>query len=38
MLKSSLYDFSDGNILNKGTITVANTKAADVNAIIPRKM
>lgn len=32
MLKSSLYDFSDGYILNKGTITVPNTKDIDVNA------
>ena len=32
MLKSSLCDCSDANILVKGTITVANTAAADANA------
>ena len=32
MLKSSLCDYSDAYILVKGTITVNNTPAADVDA------
>ena len=32
MLKTSLFDYSDAYILLKGTITVANTAAADANA------
>ena len=32
MLKSSLWDYNDTYILNKGTTTVANTAATDVDA------
>ena len=32
MLKSSSYNYSDGYILVKGTITVPNIAAADTNA------
>ena len=32
MLKSSLFDYSNAYILGKGTITVNNTAAADVDA------
>ena len=32
MLKSSLCDYSDAYILDKGTITVNNTAAANANA------
>ena len=32
MLKSILCDYSDANILVKGTITVNNTATADANA------
>ena len=32
MLRSTLCDFSDANILVKGNITVNNTAAADANA------
>ena len=37
MLKSSLCNYSDAYILVKGTITVPNTAAGDVDANNPKK-